>query len=169
MTGSGTTYIAQGEDAVADSETMIISTILGSCVSVCLWDPAARVGGMNHLLLPELKEAGNPMNTTGAVAMERLINRMVRLGAERTLLRAKLFGGSSMLSGMTDIGERNIAFARRYLSVEGIPCDAESVGGDRARRIRFWPASGAVRQKLVDQAPELVPAPVVMANEVELF
>ena len=76
-------YIAQGEDAVSDDPNIVISTVLGSCVSVCLWDRVALVGGMNHLLLPELKNSSGEIDTVGAISMERLINRMVRLGAAR--------------------------------------------------------------------------------------
>lgn len=161
-------YIAQGEDAVGNAEGMIINTILGSCVSICLWDPVAHVGGMNHLLLPEMKQDGQ-LSSTGVIAMERLINRMMPLGAMRPRLHGKLFGGSSMLSGMTDIGARNAVFGREYLRNEGIPCDAESVGGTKARKIRFWPATGAAQIKFVDQAPDLHPPVRVEKNDVELF
>ena len=109
------------------------------------------------------------MNTAGAIAMERLINQMVRLGAERSRMRAKLFGGSSMLSGMTDIGARNAEFGRYYLASEGIPCDNESVGGTQARKLRFWPTSGSAMQKFVKEAPELVAPVSVAENDVELF
>ena len=72
--------IAQGDEMVSDQEGLVISTILGSCISVSLRDPKQRVGGMIHLLLPELKNPGSSLNSTGAIAMERLINQMVRLG-----------------------------------------------------------------------------------------
>ena len=166
---SGMIYIAQGEDAVGSNEDMVISTILGSCISVCLWDPVKRVGGMNHLLLPEMRQVGPGLDTAGAIAMERLINRLVKLGAERSRLRAKLFGGSSMLSGLTDIGARNANFGRNYLMAENIPCDGESVGGTLARKLRFWPASGAARQKFVEEAPALTEPIRFDQNDVELF
>ncbi len=162
-------YIAQGEDAVGASDDIVIQTILGSCVSICLWDPLHRVGGMNHLLLADMKQDALGMDTAGAVAMERLINRMVKLGAERSQLRGKLFGGSSMLSGMTDIGTRNAAFGQAYLAAERIPCDAESVGGVLARKLKFWPATGAARQKFVAEAPKLMEPVTMAANDVELF
>lgn len=169
MNPNATVYIAQGEDAVGSAEDSVISTILGSCVAVCLWDPVTGVGGMNHLLLPELRGETGALDSSGAVAMDRLINRMVPLGAVRSRLRGKLFGGSSMLSGLTDIGARNVEFGRRYLRNEGIPCDAESVGGTRARRLRYWPATGKAQMKLVDDAPALKPAAGETANDVELF
>lgn len=162
-------YITQGEEAVGDDPGLIVSTILGSCVAVCLWDPIAKVGGINHLLLPEMKSNSGSMDTAGAVAMDRLINQMMPLGAIRSRLRGKLFGGSSMLSGMTDIGARNAAFGRAYLANEGIPTDAENVGGTSARKLKFWPATGAVRMKIVADAPELKPVQTEQSNEVELF
>lgn len=164
-----TIYIAQGEDAVGAHEDIVIQTILGSCVSICLWDPVRHVGGMNHLLLADMVQEERGVDTAGAIAMERLINKMVKLGAERMRLRGKLFGGSSMLSGLTDIGVRNAAFGRAYLAAERFPCDAESLGGVKARKLKFWPATGAVRQKFVEEAPALAPPLAIAANDVELF
>ena len=162
-------YIAQGEEAISADEDVVISTVLGSCVSVCLWDPEARVGGMNHLLLPELASGPGGVDSAGAIAMERLINRMVKKGAERQRLRAKVFGGASMLAGLTDIGARNAAFAEAYLKLESIPCDAASTGGTSARRVKFTPVTGQARQKYVKEAPVLEPATTIVQHEVELF
>ncbi len=162
-------YITQGQHAVGRDADMVVSTILGSCVSICLWDPVAKVGGMNHLLLPDVQK-DNATLSAGAVDMDLLINRMMPLGAERPRLRAKLFGGSSMLNGRTEIGSRNVQFAKNYLKNEGIPCDAEDVGGTKARRLKFWPATGVAKMLLVEDAvqePETTkPA---KANDVELF
>ncbi len=162
-------YITQGQHAVGRDQDMVVSTILGSCVSICLWDPEAGVGGMNHLLLPDMRQ-NNATITAGAADMDLLINRMMPFGAERPRLRAKLFGGSSMLGGRTDIGSRNVDFARRYLRTEGIPCDAEDVGGTKARRLKFWPATGVARMKLVEEAaPDPEISKPVKENDVELF
>jgi chemotaxis protein CheD len=162
-------YITQGQHAVGREPEMIITTILGSCISICLWDPEARVGGMNHLLLPDARSGGNSLSE-GAVDMDLLINRMMPLGALRPRLRAKIFGGSSMLGGRTDIGQRNAEFGRDYLRSEGIPCDAESLGGDKARRLRFWPANGQAQMKLVkEEAPAPKPVPAPVGNDVDLF
>ena len=162
-----TVYITQGEHAVGGDPDMVINTILGSCISVCLWDPVAGVGGMNHLLLPSM--IGDGGLSAGAVDLDQLINKMMPLGAERPRLRAKLFGGSSMLRGRTDIGQQNATFGRTYLANERIPCDVENVGGEKARRIRFWPATGRVQMKLVEEAPALVAEKPVEKNDVELF
>lgn len=162
------TYIAQGDIAVGNGEDMVISTILGSCISICLWDPVAGVGGMNHLLLPGMQQ-DDAQSSSGAVAMDKLINEMMPLGAERPRLRAKLFGGSSMLSGRTDIGARNAEFGRSYLANENIPCDAESLGGTKARRLRYLPASGVAKIKFVEEAPVLEAPKIEIPHDVELF
>ena len=162
-------FISQGEEAVSSSDDTIISTVLGSCVSICLWDAEGGFGGMNHLLLPDLVSDSDAVNSVGAIAMERLINLMVREGADRRRLRAKLFGGGSMLSGLTDIGARNAEFANTYLLREAIPCEAESTGGHRARRIRFWPKTGRVRQRFVGQAPDLKPIEEPELHGVEML
>lgn len=163
-------YISQGEEAVSADPDVVVSTILGSCVSICLWDPVIKVGAINHMLLPEIDDSGNPAMSTGAIAMERLVNEMVHHGAIRKNLRAKVFGGANMLAGRTDIGQRNVAFARDYLARESIPCDAESVGGATARRLMYWPATGTVKQKTVEktEVKEVEPKPIE-TNPVELF
>lgn len=162
-------YISQGQHAVGGNEDMVISTILGSCISICLFDPVARVGGMNHLLLPDAVQSRGGLSA-GALDMDLLINKMMPLGAERPRLRAKLFGGSSMLNGRTDIGARNAEFGRTYLANERIPCDASDLGGTKARRLKYWPATGVAKMLLVeDAAPEPKPAREVPTNDVELF
>lgn len=166
---TGTIYIAQGEEAVGNSHDTVISTILGSCISICLWDPERCIGGMNHLLLPDVKNDFSGLDTVGAIAMERLINRLVKMGAKRSRLQAKMFGGSSMLAGLTDIGARNTAFGRSYLTNENIPCVKESTGGSLARKIRFWPTTGTAQQKFVEEAPKLTEPIRIEANDVELF
>ena len=162
-------YIAQGEEAVSSEPDVVITTILGSCVSFCLWDPGARVGGMNHLLLPEVADFGGGIDPVGVVSMERLINGVLRLGGARGRLKAKIFGGSAMLSAATDIGARNVAFAHAFLAAERIDCIAESTGGILARRIRFRPASGEARQRFVKKAPEPTRPEPARLHEVEFF
>lgn len=162
-------YIAQGEYAVADQKGAVISTILGSCVSTCLWDPEARVGGMNHFLLPK-GIRGQGTESFGANAMELLINAMIHLGAAKPRLRAKVFGGAAMRKGFTKVGEMNGQFVLDYLHKESIPCDGHSLGGDLARRVEFEPFSGKARQRLVtDRIVDEVVAPPPPANDLELF
>ena len=92
------------------------------------------------------------------------------LGAVRDRLRAKIFGGGSMLQGRTDIGLKNAEFGRHYLQNEGIPIEAESLGGDKARRLRFWPATGQAQMKFVSEdAPKPIKRTDVAGNGVDLF
>ncbi|NRB00605.1 MAG: chemotaxis protein CheD [Rhodobacteraceae bacterium] len=145
-----------------------ITAILGSCVAVCLWDQHVSLGGMNHILLPDTSQ--HPHDRFGAVEMERLVNALVKRGAERHRLEAKVFGGASMLSGLTDIGERNSAFALGYLASEGIPVRAHSTGGTQARQVRFMPGTGHARQRFVPNfETEKQPMRTPKANGVELF
>ena len=164
-------HVGQGEHAIGREPDMVIGTVLGSCVSACLWDPEARVGGMNHIVLPDPSGMRATMDGHGALAMEHLINALLREGASRPRLRAKVFGGAAMIVGLPDIGRRNIEFMTGYLRNEGIPIDGSSLGGNQARMIRFWPHSGLARQRLVDRAIEDVEAaaPAHLGNGVELF
>ena len=159
-----TSYIVQGEYRVSRDPAEVLSTVLGSCVAVCLWDPGAQVGGMNHFLLPAAPGQGDAkMLRYGAHAMEVLINELLKMGARRLALQAKLFGGANVTDALGPIGKANATFALSYLGDEGIPCIAKSLGGTQARRIMFRPANGHVRQLIVEGAvPEQkpVPAPV---------
>ncbi len=166
---SGSVYIAQGEQAVGASPDVVITTTLGSCVAVCLWDPRRLLGGMNHILLPDSGDWSRLSNFGGS-AMDRLVNALLKEGAKREDLRAKVFGGAAMIAGLSDIGARNAAFVRDYLGREGIPCDAESTGGTRARQVKFWPHEGKARQRFVSTFAEPEAAVSdVKANGIELF
>ncbi|MGD2133048.1 MAG: chemotaxis protein CheD [Maricaulaceae bacterium] len=147
--GDRVVHVIQGEFATSADPDVVFSTLLGSCVAACLHDPIARVGGMNHFLLPEGSQAKSGAVSYGVNAMELLINDMLARGARRDRLIAKLFGGASMLTGVTDIGARNIAFIEKFLDTEKIDCPARSLGGLAARRVQFWPASGRARQLLL--------------------
>ena len=164
-------HISQGEYATSDGSGRPISTILGSCVATCLHDAEAGVGGMNHFLLPEANGSSAPAASFGINAMELLINDLIKKGADRRRLTAKVFGGARMIAGLSDVGAKNAAFVLDFLKREGIPCTAQSLGGTQARRIQFWPDDGRARQKLVGEAV-LVEKPVEppkAASEVELF
>ncbi len=134
-------YVTAGED-------LMLSTVLGSCVAACLRDPVNGIGGMNHFMLPE-GDAQSPASATmryGAFAMEVLINELLKAGAARDRLEAKVFGGGSVLSAMQqmNIGERNSQFVLNYLQAEGIPVKAQDLGDNHARRIHFFPRDGRV-------------------------
>lgn len=135
--------VLQGECRTSMAPEAAFSTVLGSCVAACLFDPLARVGGMNHFLLPgESAAEGAGSRAHGAYLMELLVDGLMRLGARRGRIEAKLFGGGRIVAGLSDVGRLNADFAARYLAHEGIPLVGVDIGGDRARRLRFWPATG---------------------------
>jgi chemotaxis protein CheD len=132
-----------------------ITTVLGSCVSACIRDPEAVVGGMNHFMLPEeaqygrgdWREAVGLATRYGSYAMESLINGLLKLGARRERMEVKLFGGGQVLDVDMPVGQRNIEFARRWLLTEGLRVVAQDVGGKTPRRIIYFPATGTVKVK----------------------
>ena len=138
----------------ASKRNILIVTVLGSCVSVCLRDPVARIGGMNHFMLPD--RAGNASLLSeparyGAHAMEMLINNLLSMGAQRGRLEAKVFGAGRVLPGMSDVGARNAQFALDYLERERIPVKARDVGGEHARKVYQFVESGRVLVKEITQ------------------
>lgn len=146
------TNVILGNYRVSDDPNEIITTVLGSCVAVCLYDLSAGVGGMNHFLLPEGRSGDLEEVVFGLHAMELLINSMLKQGAMKSNMKAKLFGGAKMIGGLSDIGERNVQFAHEFLDDESLPILAESVGGTMGRKIRFAPTTGSVMQRLVPSA-----------------
>lgn len=141
--------IVQGEYHVSSTPDLSITTLLGSCVAACINDPVAGVGGMNHFLLPGEDTSSPQVARQGVHLMELLINGLLKKGASRTRLEAKLFGGARTMAGLGDYGASNAKFAQDFLKREGIPIVGGSLGGETGRRIQFWPATGRVRQKLV--------------------
>ncbi|MES1973618.1 MAG: chemotaxis protein CheD [Pseudomonadota bacterium] len=168
--------IIQGENAVSGEAGVVISTLLGSCVAACLYDDQARVGGMNHFLLGEPGADHKPrpgdMQRYGVHAMELLINEMMSRGAMRNRLRAHLYGGANIISGLGAIGTGNAAFARRFMETEGIAIGHCDLGGSSARKIDFMPHEGRSRcVKVADIVPTL-PVKIhkpISGGELELF
>lgn len=166
-------HIVQGEHYVSGEENLAITTLLGSCVAACISDPTLRVGGMNHFLLPGDDAASAQAARHGVHLMELLINGLLKLGASRQRLEAKLFGGARVTSLMGDYGASNARFAQEFLRREGIAITGGSLGGEAGRRIQFWPTTGRVQQKLVraveePQRPRAVATPQA-SGELELF
>ncbi|HEY4066928.1 MAG TPA: chemoreceptor glutamine deamidase CheD [Burkholderiaceae bacterium] len=148
--------ILPGEYFVYD-EDLLITTTLGSCIAACLWDRDARIGGMNHFMLPEGEaESGR----YGSYAMELLINEMMKQGASRSRMEAKVFGGGAVIDGMTsmNIGERNTSFVVDYLKTERIPITAKDVMGPYPRKVCFLPASGKAMVKRLATSSESLAA-----------
>ena len=136
-------HVAQGEQALSTDSGVVLTAILGSCVAACIRDPLAGIGGMNHFLLPDGPNGTSDPVKYGVHSMELLINELLRCGAVRTRLEAKIFGGASVLSALSsDCGGKNSDFAIRFLEAERIRCIGGNLGGIRARRIKYWPVSG---------------------------
>ncbi|MDR3508338.1 MAG: chemotaxis protein CheD [Caulobacteraceae bacterium] len=171
--------VIQGEYRVIDDPNVVLTTVLGSCVAACIRDPVAGIGGMNHFLLANSQDSktGSDQVRYGAYAMELLINDLLKRGARRDRLEAKLFGGAKLFDTLQDIGDSNASFAEQFMRDEGIPMTGSSLRGRSARRVEFWPVSGRIRQRMVEdrsvaeQETRLVrraPAPVD-TGAVELF
>ncbi len=129
-----------------DNEDIAILTTLGSCIAACIWDRQARVGGMNHFMLPD---GGGDSGRYGSFAMEQLINELLKRGANRMTLEAKVFGGGQIINGMNtmNVGERNTAFVMQYLQTERIPVVSKDVLEIYPRKVCFLPASGKAMVK----------------------
>ena len=133
-------------------ESSLITTILGSCVAVCLYDPLLQVGGMNHFMLPLWNGQGLASPRYGNIAIDKLIRNMEALGSMRKNMKAKVFGGAEIIATNINqfmIGERNIHLAKDTLHEEGIAIVSSSTGGKLGRKIIFNTETGEVRQKYV--------------------
>lgn len=139
--------VLPGEFFVFDEDIAIMTT-LGSCIAACLWDRDKRIGGMNHFMLPE-GGGGADGGRYGSYAMELLINEMIKRGATRSTMEAKVFGGGAVISGMNSInvGERNTAFVLDYLRTERITVVSKDVMDIYPRKVCFLPASGKAMVK----------------------
>ncbi|PHR92860.1 MAG: chemotaxis protein CheD [Robiginitomaculum sp.] len=146
-----TQVVIQGEYKVSSNPNCKMTTVLGSCVATCMFDSTAGIGGMNHFLLPGGVDSTSEAKTYGLHLMECLINGLLKRGAMRSRIQAKIFGGAYITKGLPDIGSQNMEFARQFLAYEKIPCVGESLGGNSARRVRFWPTTGHAKQLLIHE------------------
>jgi len=148
-----TRTIIQGDVLITDNAEMLFTTLLGSCISVCMYDLHAQIGGMNHFLLPNGEDCdSNTAMRFGVNAMEKLVNGILGAGGRRDRLLCKAFGGAAIIPSLGHIGRENSTFVTRYLADERIACVAQSLGGRQARRIRFWPTQGRAQQNLVEDS-----------------
>jgi chemotaxis protein CheD len=136
-------------------QDMVIVTVLGSCVAACIRDRVTGLGGMNHFMLPDGGDSG-PVSASmryGTYAMEVLINDLLKAGARRESLEAKVFGGGAVLRGFTamNVGERNAAFVTSFLKTEKIPVLAEDLNDIYPRKVYFFPRTGKVLVKKLMQ------------------
>lgn len=142
------------------NENIVIMTVLGSCIAACIWDSRMRVGGMNHFMLPD----GDSLDVSGrygSYAMELLINEMLKLGARRETMQAKIFGGAQVMHSFTtmNVGEKNTAFVVNYLRTERIPVVSEDVLDIYPRKVCFFPVTGkAMVKRLAHAHPEILVA-----------
>lgn len=151
-----TAKILPGECYVTRADEMV-NTVLGSCISACIRDPIAKVGGMNHFMLPlQSGETGisrsaamDPALCYGNWAMEYLVNEILKLGGQKNRLEIKIFGGGRVLAGMSniDIGKQNIDFILSFLSNEGLKVIAQDVGDVYPRKLLYFPLTGSVKMK----------------------
>ena len=147
--------VLPGEYFVSNEE-LIIMTVLGSCISACIWDGKARTGGMNHFMLPD-GEGADGLGRYGSYAMELLINEMLKKGARRESMQAKIFGGAQVMAGFTtiNVGERNTSFVLDYLATERIPVVSQDVLDIHPRKVCFFPSTGkALVKRLAHSHPE---------------
>jgi chemotaxis protein CheD len=129
-----------------DNEDLLVMTTLGSCIAACLWDRHAQIGGMNHFMLPE---GSGDSGRYGSFAMELLINEMMKRGASKGRMEAKIFGGGAVIAGMNtiNVGERNTNFVIDYLKTERIPIVSKDVMDIYPRKVCFLPHSGKAMVK----------------------
>jgi chemotaxis protein CheD len=142
-------------DYYVGSEGELIGTVLGSCVSACIRDARLRIGGMNHFMLPMDRSEGSggwgggasAATRFGNVAMERLINEILKRGGRRADLEVKLVGGGKVIDALSDVGARNIRFVREYVQAEGFRVVGEDLGDRYPRKVLYDPASGTAQVK----------------------
>ncbi len=172
--GSVSAKILPGEFYVTEADELV-TTLLGSCVAACIWDPLAGLGGMNHFMIPNVGTTGSVDSRQdnaryGLFAMEFLINSILKHGGQRQRLVAKLTGGGHVLRSGTaiSIGSENVRFARDYLAAEAIELVSEHVEGDHARRVAFHPRTGRCRvQELASRSTEVVETERHYATSIE--
>lgn len=148
------TTVHQG-DCHVSSDDVTFSTVLGSCVSACVRDRVANIGGMNHFLLAEqsgsARDRYGASARYGAFAMEQLINKVLSQGTgKKANLEIKVFGGGNINASLNDVGAKNIEFVRSFMAAEGYSFAGEDLGGNYARRVLFKPNSGRVFVKRLD-------------------
>lgn len=177
--------ILPGEFYVTSAD-MAISTVLGSCVSACIRDTRLNIGGMNHFMLPGNSDVYNPLSASaryGSYAMEILINEILKRGASRENLEAKVFGGGNVMSSITtsNVGQRNAKFVVDYLGFESIPIVAQDLMENCPRKVVFFPNTGRVLMKRlhnerIDREIEAVEnrysqtiGAEAVSNDIELF
>lgn len=161
--------VDQADFYVSAQPNEYLSTVLGSCIAVCMRDPEVLCGGMSHFALPEDTGVLEPLPGLqlryGAYAIERLINALAARGALRKRLEVKVFGGANVIASGTPIGFRNAEFVERYFAREGIPIAASHMRGHSGRKVLYFPATGKALVRLL--TPDAVPRLARHESEIE--
>ena len=144
--GATAIWIFQGDFYVSARPDMFLTTVLGSCIAVCMRDPVAGCGGMNHFLLPDAEDRGEHYPSLalryGSYSIERLINAILSRGGKRERLEIKAFGGANVLNGASNVGSRNVDFIEHYFARERLPIRAVDLRGNFPRKLRYFPTTG---------------------------
>ncbi len=150
--------IFAGEWAISAAEDEMLATILGSCVSACVRDPVAAVGGMNHFLLPgdenSMHQSGDAARY-GVNAMESLINALLNAGAQKHRLEFKVFGGGNVINNSARIGSKNARFVKEFLAREGYRIASSDLEGDHPRSLHYYPVTGKVMLRTLRRQQDL--------------
>lgn len=145
-------YLHPG-NLIASDQGRTVTTVLGSCVSVCLWDPVLQAGGINHYMLALWNGEGLPSPKYGNIAIAKLIEKMLALGCSKQNLKAKVFGGAAVIqstTGLLNVGNRNIILAQDMLRDEKIPIISSDVGGNLGRKLLFNTSTGSVMLRKIN-------------------
>lgn len=158
-TGLQIVKIFSGDCYVTNQPNEMLVTILGSCVSACIRDPIARVGGMNHFLLPGTENMDTEISAAaryGLFAMESLINGILSNGGRKERLEVKVFGGGNVINNSARIGSKNAEFIRGFLKQEGYRIVSEDLEGTHPRRLHYFPDSGKVMLRKLQRKEDMV-------------
>lgn len=158
-TGKHVIKIFSGDYYVSTQPDEMLATILGSCVSACIRDPAAGIGGMNHFLLPgnaDMAATAGDAARYGVFAMESLINGILKAGGHKDRLEVKVFGGGNVINNSARIGSKNAEFIRSFLKREGFRIASEDLEGNQPRRIHYYPDSGKVMMRKLNRKEDML-------------
>lgn len=144
--GATAIWIFQGDFYVSSRPDLFLTTVLGSCIAVCIRDPIAGCGGMNHFLLPDAENREEHFPSLalryGSYSIERLVNAILSRGGKRERLEIKVFGGANVMTRMSDVGSRNVDFIEQYFAKERLTITAADLRGKFPRKLRYFPISG---------------------------
>ena len=169
--GAAAIWIFQGDFYVSSRSELFLTTVLGSCIAVCMRDPVAGCGGMNHFLLPDAEHRNDDYPDLalryGSYSIERLINALLSRGGKRERLEVKVFGGANVLDGQSNIGGRNVEFIEHYFAKERLPIVAADLRGKIPRKLRYYPTTGRaqVSELTVGEAADAVKSETILRSK----